>query len=550
MFRRSLCIVLIGIGHIHMQASAATEPAPESPAAKPSATELVQGIIDAENKIQEIRSLYLRFEGKWTHTPAAIAEARAELQKQSRESELDEKRYSNLWPEITEELELAYDEGRVRYYSDSHDSHRDLRVFDGTQAIAHGEYFTHKQENYTLRSQPDEFFGSYFINLSWLRVGTPTFWFVKDNFTPEIRQNINGYPKDYQHVGTEVFRGRACYVLENALAHRRLHVGMDDQRLHQLTFFRMPEGTDTQAAAKAAAGRTFSNRAEEQAWFIKLSEPDRRAYAERLNRGYFPLMRPWAEHFLDEYRELTAGLWIPATQGHVIVDEKDHKTPTISRELHLIEARVNEPLDDKLFRVELKEGVQVADSTYDPPLFYNYKANRTPEEFQAIIETAKQQNDGWQKENAARDALVGRPAPDLPQRAWLNGPQLDWPALKGKVVLLDFWATTCGPCRNDLPQVEELHQQSADEGIVAIGIHTAGGDPDEVASFAKEMKLTYPIAIDQPGEGRYTFGQFFNQVAIRAIPYSIVVDRDGKIAAHGSLREVLPKARELAQPAK
>ncbi len=188
MLRLSLCIMLVGIAFLRSSFSSAADPSPEnSSAGKPTAAELVQEIIDAENKVQEVHSLHLRFEGIWTRTPEAIAAARAELQKQNPGQEIDDKRYSNLWPEMTEELELAFDERRVRSFSDWHGSRRDLRIFDGSQAIAHGKYFTHEQEYYTLRPQPDEFFNHFFIDLSWLRVGTPSFWFLKDQFTPEQR---------------------------------------------------------------------------------------------------------------------------------------------------------------------------------------------------------------------------------------------------------------------------------------------------------------------------------------------------------------------------
>ncbi len=63
------------------------------------------------------------------------------------------------------------------------------------------------------------------------------------------------------------------------------------------------------------------------------------------------------------------------------------------------------------------------------------------------------------------------------------------------------------------------------------------------------MELTYPIAIDLPTEGRSGFGQFFGQVKVNAIPYTLLIDRHGNIAAHGNLRDILPKARELAAAA-
>ncbi len=310
----------------------------------------------------------------------------------------------------------------------------------------------------------------------------------------------------------------------------------------------LSEGTDTTPIVRKIAGRTFSNGAEERKWLDAQSAEERQEYGNRLARALFPLLRPWVVHDPDDYREFAPGLWIPQSHGYSFIDRQDGRTPTSTRELHLVEARVNEPLDDSLFQVEFKDGVQVADLLHDPPLFYKYQADRTPEEFQAIVEEHKQQNEAWQKQEAVRDAWVGKPAPELPQSTWLNGPPLDWAALKGKVVLLDFWSTTCGPCRNDLPQVQQLHKQQRDgSGIVAIGIHTAGTDAEEVARFAKEMELTYPIVIDEPTGARASFGKFFNQVGVHGIPHSFVVDPNGNIAAHGRLHETLSKAYQLAR---
>jgi len=118
---------------------------------------------------------------------------------------------------------------------------------------------------------------------------------------------------------------------------------------------------------------------------------------------------------------------------------------------------------------------------------------------------------------------------------------------KGEVVVLDFWATTCGPCRNDLPVAESFHQDAKDSGIVVIGVHAAGTEKPEIEEFAKKLGLTYPIVVDtEPPPKQLGFGLLAVQLGVHGIPYSFAIDPQGRIAAHGSLREVLSKARELA----
>ena len=97
--------------------------------------------------------------------------------------------------------------------------------------------------------------------------------------------------------------------------------------------------------------------------------------------------------------------------------------------------------------IDLKDGVEVTDYGYDPPLAYKQKAGRTPDQWQAIIGEHTKRADQRQAEIAARDAWIGQPAPELPISAWVNSAPLALASLKGKVVVLDFWATSCGPCR-------------------------------------------------------------------------------------------------------
>jgi thiol-disulfide isomerase/thioredoxin len=514
---------------------------------KPSAVALVEGIIDEESKVASLRSLYLRFEGKWTRPPAAIARSIVELKKQQPDREIKVEENSNLWPEMTEDLELAFDNKRVRKLAHWHKSSWNLCVFDGELAVAHAKYFTHTQEHYALADSPDRFFEYMFVDLSWLRIGAHPFWFEKQKFTNELRMELNGRPNDYALVGQKDYRGRTCYLLENRTAHRRLHVGVDDKRLHGLTTFFNPTGANTLPATEKAASRKFASSAELGAWIKSLSPDEHRQFYQRMNVEMFPLMKPHAEHSLDDYRELAPGFWFPATQGYTLFDTSATDTIDMQRELRLVEAKVNEPLAGSLFTLARADAVQVYDWRYDPPLSYKQQANRTPEEFEKIVEEHRQQNEQWKQQNAKRDALVGQPAPELPGSVWLNAEPMTLASLKGKVVVLDFWATTCGPCRNDLPVAESFHKDAKDSGIVVIGVHAAGTEKAEIEEFAKKLGLTYPIVVDaEPPPEQIGFGLLAVQLGVNGIPYSFAIDPQGRIAAHGSLREMLSKARELA----
>jgi len=94
--------------------------------------------------------------------------------------------------------------------------------------------------------------------------------------------------------------------------------------------------------------------------------------------------------------------------------------------------------------------------------------------------------------------------------------------LRGKVVVLNFWATWCPPCRKEMPDLESLYQQFKDQGLVILAI--SDEDADKVKPFIAQQKVTYPILLD-PGRKVHELFQ------IEGIPKTFVYDRTGKLVA-------------------
>jgi thiol-disulfide isomerase/thioredoxin len=96
--------------------------------------------------------------------------------------------------------------------------------------------------------------------------------------------------------------------------------------------------------------------------------------------------------------------------------------------------------------------------------------------------------------------------------------------LRGSAVLLDFWATWCGPCRAEAPIVDQVSRRWHDKGVVVVGVNTDTPDQGDPRAFAMAHGLTYPIVHDTTGEAQRAF-------AVDSLPTLVVVSRTGKITA-------------------
>jgi thiol-disulfide isomerase/thioredoxin len=113
------------------------------------------------------------------------------------------------------------------------------------------------------------------------------------------------------------------------------------------------------------------------------------------------------------------------------------------------------------------------------------------------------------------------PAPDFTLQS-LDGKNMSLSDLRGKAVLLNFWATWCGPCKIEMPWFIELQKQYGSQGLQIVGVAMDDSSKEDIAKFASDMGVNYPVLL-----GKEAVGEAYGGVP--ALPESFFIGRDGKI---------------------
>ena len=164
-------------------------------------------------------------------------------------------------------------------------------------------------------------------------------------------------------------------------------------------------------------------------------------------------------------------------------------------------------------------GVQFAMYRIDQKTFQVYKVSSYAEE---TTETAF-----YEGESAApvmkgeTVSMIGMEAPDF-TLSDPSGKPVHLRDLRGKVIVVDFWATWCGPCRALMPHIQQMHEQLASQGLIILGLDV-GEDAATVAKFAKKQSYTFQLLLDAEPE---VTSRYF----VQSYPTTFVIDRAGRIA--------------------
>ena len=118
---------------------------------------------------------------------------------------------------------------------------------------------------------------------------------------------------------------------------------------------------------------------------------------------------------------------------------------------------------------------------------------------------------------------IGMQAPDLILRN-LGGNIEGLSGSKDKVIILNFWATWCAPCLEEMPAFEKIYRRYRSQGLTVIAVSLDKGDTSKVEKFVDEHSLTFPVLLDLDGIAERIYPSF-------TIPFTYVIDKRGRIAA-------------------
>lgn len=113
-------------------------------------------------------------------------------------------------------------------------------------------------------------------------------------------------------------------------------------------------------------------------------------------------------------------------------------------------------------------------------------------------------------------------APDFTLTS-VQGSNVKLSELRGSIVLVNFWASWCGPCRTEMPALDQLSRQYADLGVVVLGVNVET-ESDGLNAYLSDIPVSFPVLLDQQNIASKAY-------SVEAMPTTVIIDKDGKVRA-------------------
>ena len=266
-------------------------------------------------------------------------------------------------------------------------------------------------------------------------------------------------------------------------------------------------------------------------------------YSISPKQGYLPISmalftngKKYASHDLHGVREVAPGIWAPERIESESVRIRDDGASRLSqrRRIQIVSYQPRLVIPPDAFSLDIPYGVDVVDRR----LGYAYHKDPWWPEAGAML----REKFGWPKPDLSPLRNLGTPTdkkideqPASPLRVakWLNSQPLELAALRGKVVLLEFWNSSAPFRRELVPALRQIYATYHPAGLEMIAIHTPTDDPEAVRRFVHKFGIEYPVAIDAPGRGLW--GATAEAYGSQDWTCAFLIGPEGRIHSVGSL---------------
>lgn len=436
-------------------------------------------------------------------------------------------------------------------------TYENVKIWDGSLGISYGGS-PGKPNSYSISNKVETFFGNTTNTTGayrpWGLGGAHNIWWQPTDVR-EHRFEYGILPEDFELAGEETLNGRRCRVLESKLGMYRMYVGADDGRLYRRSCLAATNkgNDDYLKLLQKFGGAKIKSTWHLSPWLDGLEPAERRRVWREINSAQFDKIQVIFSQDFGDYREVAPGRSLPFrhhSDHYGFSDEKaflSHQTDQV-----VMDVSVDQPLPEKLFKIDLQNGVQVrSDHRYDPSIDYLYDDHQTDDDRQALadakrIAEAKASEERERLDPSIKSRLGTEPTA-LPAADWLIGKPMSWEALRGKVVVLHFWDARKTEGQVEMLYLQNWHEKSAENNVVVIGIHRQTKDLDAVKNKVDELGVTFPVIVDSPLVDEKKPGVLHDWFHIPGRQNTVLIDKRGKVAEHGYIwpTDISEKLRRL-----